>query len=288
MADEEDKKPAAGKSVAKAQTGGAVAAYDYGDDAGAGFENQTSADVSIPFLAVLQAMSPQCEAEDSPFRPGMLFNTVTEEAFKGSEGVLFVPGVTKHVVVEWKPRDQGGGIVGVHELDSEVYQEALKRSTEFGKVKSLAGNDLIETFYVYGVQVDEDGETVLGPLVIAFTSTKIKKYKAWNSKLNMFAHKKHGMPAKPPLFAHLTRVTTVKEKNAKGDFSNFSLAPARGDVASSLLPPTNDAFGSARQVREMVASGVAQADYKSAAKTSGGGADDEGGTQGGDPDAAPF
>lgn len=285
MADEETIKT--GKSVAKAQTGGAVAAYDYGDDAGAGFENQSSADIAIPFLAILQALSPQVEGEDNPLRPGMLFNTVSEEAYKASEGILFVPGVTKHVVVEWKPKDQGGGIVAVHEVDSEVVEEARKRSTEFGNLKTLGGNELVETFYIYGAQIDEDKESVLGPLVIACSSTKIKRYKAWNSKLNMFAHKKHGMPAKPPLFAHLTRVTSFKDKNPKGDFFNITLAPANGDVASSLLPPTNEGFAAARQVREMVAEGIAQADYKSADKTTGGSADAPQ-AQGGDPDAAPF
>jgi hypothetical protein len=38
----------------------AVAAdnYDYGQDAGAGFENQTSEDVSVPFIVLLQPGSP--------------------------------------------------------------------------------------------------------------------------------------------------------------------------------------------------------------------------------------
>lgn len=275
------------KALAKAGSTAVGAVIDYGEDAGAGFENQTQADVSIPFLAVLQAMSPVCEGDDSPHRPGMLFNTVSEESVKGGEGILFVPGVTRHVVMEWKPRDQGGGIVGEHAVDSDVVKEAQQRSTEFGKLKTLGGNDLIETFYVYGVQVDEDGETVLGPLVIPFTSTKIKRYKAWNSRLNMFAHKKHGMPGKPPLFAHLTRVTTTKEKNAKGDFHNITLAPARGDVFASLLKPDSDALGQARQIRQMVADGVAKPDYASAEKAQGAGGDD-GAAQGGDPDKAPF
>lgn len=285
MPGEEDKKTA-GKDLA-ATKGGALVTHNYGEDAGAGFENQTSADVSIPFLAVLQAMSPQCEGEDAKYRPGQLFNTVSEEAIKGSEGILFVPGTTKHVFVEWRPRDAGGGIVNVYEPTDPVVVKAQNEATEFGKLK-VGSNDLIETFYVYGVHVDEDKETVLGPLVLAFTSTKIKKYKAWNSRLNMFAHKKAGLPAKPPLFAHLTRVTSVNDENTKGKFHNFQLAPATGEVATSLLAPDSEPLAAARQVREMVLSGAAQADYKSAGKTSGGGADDASASQGGDPDKAPF
>lgn len=276
------------KAVATAQQGGAVAVYDYGDDAGAGFENQTSSDLSIPFLAVLQAMSPQCEGEDAPGRPGQLYNTVSEEVYKGTEGVYFVPGVTQHVFVEWKPRDAGGGIVAIYQIDDPFVAQVKNASKEFGSLKTPNGNDLVETYYVYGVQceLDQDGKTLIpiGPLVVAFTSTKIKVYKAWNSRLNMFAHKKHGLAAKPPLFAHSVKITTVAEKNTKGSFYNFALAPAHGDVFASLLPPSSEAFQQARQIREMVNSGLAKANYDSQDKAGGGGAD--GGA--GDPDKAPF
>lgn len=277
----------AGNEVTKAPKGGALVAHDYGSDAGAGFENQSGADISIPFLAVLQALSPQCEGEDAKCRPGQLFNTVSEEAVKGSEGVLFVPATTKHVFVEWKPRDQGGGLVNVYEIDDPFVAECKDKATEFGKIKTPTGNDLIETFYVYGVQLDDDGETPVGPLVIAFTSTKIKKYKAWNSRLKMFAHRKFGLPAAPPLFAHKTRVTTVSDENTKGKFFNFDLKPAvDGDVFKSLLDPSSEALNTARQVREMVATGVARAAYETQDRTGDGKGDASGAAA--DPEKAPF
>ncbi len=49
------------KEVVKVAPAGVPATYDYGDDAGAGFEGTKGSDLSVPFLGVLQANSPQVE-----------------------------------------------------------------------------------------------------------------------------------------------------------------------------------------------------------------------------------
>lgn len=250
------------KAITTQTAPGAVGAViDYGSDAGAGFENQTKADISIPFIAVLQPMSPQITNMNDA-KPGMLFNTVTEELFKADSGLLVVPATTKHVYVEWVPREKGGGFVAVHEVTSDVVKQALASSKEFGKYTLPNGNQLSETFYVYGVLIDENDET-LGMATIAFTSTKIAAYKRWNTKVNMFTVKTpDGRKVRPPLFAHKVRVTSVKEKNAKGEFFNFNLAPANGGVAESLLPPGHPTLEAAKELRQMVDSGAAKAAYE--------------------------
>lgn len=263
------------KEVVKKEEAGLPAAFDYGDDAGSGFEHQSSQDFSIPFLSVLQALSPQLKDPDEGgiegARPGYILNTVTGEVFSGKEGVEFVPATTQHVYVEWVPRDSGGGFVGIHQVDSPVVSQALGGSREFGKLKSAAGNDLIETFYVYGV-LCENGEPQ-GMAVIAFTSTKIKVYKRFSTKVNMFTIKTPRGKQRPPLFAHAVRIKTASEKNNKGDFYNFVLEPVNGDLASSLLAPDDPRFQAGKQCYEMVEGGSAQANY--AKQDGGSGASDE-------------
>jgi len=255
-----------------------VATFDYGTDAGSGFENQTSADYSIPFIGVLQAMSPQVKPEDEGglpnARPGMLINTVTEELYEGKKGMEFIPALTEHVFVEWVPRDLGGGFVAVHQIDSQVVSDAKKAAKDFGKYRTPAGNDLIETFYVYGIvtQDDEPGEMA----VIAFTSTKIKVYKKFNTKIGMFQIKTpSGQKVRPPLFAHRVKLTVTKEKNNKGEFYNFDLNPANGTLAESLLPPNDPRLEAARSCKEMVEQGQARASHETQNAT--GGAAAEGG-----------
>ena len=256
---------ATSKSV-EAKKDQAMAAYDYGDDAGSGYESQSGDDIAIPFVSVLQSNSPQCADEDSTARPGMIYNTVTEEAVSGKEGLVLIPATTQHVFVEFVPRDEGGGFVGVHQVDSPEVKQA-KSSCEFGQYKSSAGNELVETFYVYGVMEDDDGNAG-GMAVLAFTSSKIKVYKRWNTKLRMFTINNGGRKIRPPLFAHRVRLTTEKEKNAKGEFFNFKLQPAEGDLQSSLIPPGDERMEAAKQCKDLIEGGEARASYETQEATS--------------------
>lgn len=234
------------------------ATYDYGEHAGAGFENTSKDDFSIPFFNVLQATSPEIETIDVA-KPGMIINSVTKDLFKGNEGIAFIPVLTQHVFVEWKPREQGGGFVAVHQLDSDYVVHA-KETQEFGEYKTPNGNDLVETFYVYGLRVSEDGAE---QAVLAFTSTKIKKYKAWLTKARAIQIAlPGGRRVTPPLFAHRYRVKTVKEKNNQGEFYNVEITFDGENAVACRLAPDSEYFQSALAVKTMVESGQAKAAYQ--------------------------
>ena len=263
-----------GKEVAKRQAGDIVV-FDYADYDGQGFENQTADDLATPFLGILQALSPQVEDVDQGgiegAKAGMIFNTVTDELHEGKTGVLFVPAMTQHVFVEWVPRDAGGGFVAVHEPTSELVAQAKAEADDFGKYR-IGENDLVETFYVYGVACGESPDDPTELAVLAFTSTKIKVYKRWNTKLSMFMVKTDdGRKIKPPMFAHLTRMTSVADKNNKGKFFNVSLQPANTTVRDSLLSPNDPRFEAAVACKDMVDKGVARASFETQQSASTGG-----------------
>lgn len=246
-----------------------LAVFDYGSDAGSGFENQSSSDYSIPFLSVLQAMSPQVkEPSDGGVegaRQGMIYNTVTEQVYSGKDGIGFIPSLTEHMFVEWVPRDAGGGFVAVHDINSDIVKKAKASTKDFGKYKTASGNDLVETFYIYGVTYD--GEDVGEMVTIAFTSTKIKAYKKFSTKIGMFQLRlADGRKVRPPLFAHRVLIKTVKEKNNKGEFYNFSFDSAEGNIASSLMAPGDPRLEAAKACREMVGSGMAKINHDSQEK----------------------
>ena len=58
--------------------------------AGAGAENITSKDVSLPFLKILTNNSPQVTQGDAKFissaRPGMVLNSVLNKLYNGADG----------------------------------------------------------------------------------------------------------------------------------------------------------------------------------------------------------
>ena len=241
----------------------AVAVHDYGADAGAGFEGTGAEDIIIPFLGVLQGLSPQLQTLEGA-KVGMLHNSVTDELTPGDKGLVFIPGYREHCYVEWVPRKQGGGFVARHEPTSDVVtrarQEAKEQGLKFGQyfvpTESGGKNELKETFYLYGITVQGEGEdATIAPVCIAFTSTKIKVYRKWMTAVRLFDPK-----SKIPIFAYQLRIKTTTEKNNEGEFANFVITPEGGSLEGCLLPPDSGLLAAAKQVKESVEQGSAKID----------------------------
>lgn len=249
-----------------AEAPGALVEFDYGEDAGAGFEHQTAADTSIPFIILLQAGSPQVKARTNPKAlDGNMMNTVTEQCYDRDQGFLFVPATTRHLFAKWVPRDRGGGFRGHLQPEDPIVLQAVKDAVKFGKYQMTEGDELLqlsECFYVYGAVCDEDGNAD-GMALMAFTSTKIKAYKKWNSRLRGLSIPRKGLPpVRPPLYGSLTRVVSLPEKNHEGDYNVFGLKAGdpRG-LLQSLLRPDDPRFLMAKACKELVDAGVAKVDF---------------------------
>lgn len=257
-------------AVEPVQPAGALAAFEYGDDEGKGFEHQTKADASIPIVSLLQALSPV--VADGRGKPGDFFNTVTEQIWARDKGFLFVPATTRHVFTEWVPRDAGGGYRGQHTPDSEIVKLAMKTSAKFGSYRTAEGNQLTETFYVYGAICSDDGQAE-SMAIMPFWSTKIRPYKGWMTRLRQTQITDgQGRRVRPPLYAHLTRITSTMQKNNQGQFyvPVISSGDPRG-IVQSLLKPDDERFLMAKACMQLVDSDMAKVDYS---KTKGDG--DEG------------
>lgn len=238
-------------------------AADFAEYAGQGLEGITADEISIPFVSILQALSPQLEA-NTALRAGMLINTITGESFDGKAGIEFIPATRQHFFVEWKPRKEGGGFVAQHDPGSKVVADAKAASTEFGKYKTPAGNDLIETFYVYGIGITPSGERFQAAL--AFKSTQIKKYKSWMTRaMAIQIEVAPGRRIAAPLFAHRYSLKTVSDKNPKGTFHNWEITFAAENAPASRLSPKSEDFLAAVAIRDAIASGKARAAVESEA-----------------------
>jgi len=261
------------KAVATTPKGGAVAAYDYGADAGAGFEGTSGADLSIPFISILQSNSPQVEEDGDRYKPGQMVNTVTGDIIEGdvskqAPGQAFLPVHKETAYVEWVPRDKGGGFVGLHDPNGDVVKAAIAANggSRIGKLMLDNGNELIETHYIYGLLLDEAGETTTGFAVVSFTSTKIKPYRDFTTAM-------YTLKGRPPMFANRAVLKTVKQKNEKGSFFNFKIEPLKGSWAESLINPGTEAalLEEAKGFRDMVTSGMARAAFETQNNTGDGG-----------------
>ena len=269
----------AGKEVAKAEEKTAVATssgFDYGEYSHAGFEGTTINDLSIPFINVLQSNSPEVEDQlIEGCKAGDLINSVTKEILK--QPLVVIPVFKEAAVVEWVPRTKGGGLVDRHELDSQVYKDAIAKNggsrippkDADGKripFKSEAGNDLVETYYVYCLILDAESMQTEGYCVLSFSSTKIKVHKDWMTA--MYTQK-----GRPPIFANRCKISTTKQKNDSGTYFNYKIGPMAETWKESLINPGTEEGMSllkeAKDFGDMIEQGLARADFDSISETGG-------------------
>jgi len=248
-------------AIEKKDQEAALMSYDYGEEAGAGYDPDSATDVQIPFVTALQALSPQVKKPEKGgvegAEIGMLYNNVTNAL---SDSIRFVPAISKKQYVEWRTRDEGGGYVAAHSLDSDIVQK-FKAKGERGPWKTNDGkHEIIETQYLYCIGVDEENDPTGEFFVLSFTSTKLSAWRKWNTSIHTFrVPTPSGAKVQPPLYAHVVNLTTKEQSNKHGDFYNFLLTPANGEMKNSLVGPQSAAFQAAKDLRAMVESGIAQA-----------------------------
>lgn len=249
----------------------AVGSFDYGDMAHEGFEGTSIKDLSIPFINVLQSLSPEVQDELVPgSKAGDLLNSVTKEII--NQPLTVIPIKKEESWVEWVPRNKGGGLVGRHEPNSEIVLNAIKgnggsrippKGADGKRIpfKTPAGNDLIETYYVYCLITDETGTSIESYCVLSFSSAKIKAYKDWMTSL-------YTLKGAPPIFANRARISTSKEKNEAGTFFIYRVAPLFDTWRESLIRPDEEGMKlltEARDFAKMIDEGLAKPDFDSVA-----------------------
>lgn len=254
--------------LTKPLAGGALAAIpDYGvKTKAAGRENTTADDFAIPFIALLQDLSPEVKEHRKEdyipgAKPGLFFNTVSKRLY-GSELTL-VPCFYSRKFIEWVPRDAGGGLVGYHEVGSEVV--AKSKAAAGGSLDLKAGtNDLVDTRELYCLVLGEDG-SIVDTAVVPFTGTKIKTLKAFMSKVNEVDPK-----GQIPFWAFRVKLRAFPDQNrSKQDFFNVELSFAGGDAEKSLNRPGqhDDVLAAGQAFYKGIASGSVRADHAKQGRT---------------------
>jgi hypothetical protein len=235
------------------------------DDDAAGFEGMTQEDFNIPFIVILQKGSPQVD-EDSGSqiegaKAGMFYNTVTGELYDGKLGLRFVPCHRDHLFVEWVPRDEGGGFVGIHKPEDPKVVALRAEQGKFTKLEMKSGDgedhDLVETFYVYGINVKEDGSHEYG--VLSFSSSQIKAYKNWMTTARNQTVMEGNRRITVPLFGHVYRVTTIPQENKKGSWQGFRVTFDGKTAADARLPKESELYQAGKAFRDLAVSGVVKA-----------------------------
>ena len=197
-------------------------------DSGVGFEEVTSSDIQIPFLRILQAMSPQLKKSDPAYIEGAgqgdIFNTVTNMVWTAEEGVNVVPVYYQTKFLEFVPRTQGGGFLGELASDSQDVRSAV-RDKDSGMELLPNGNELVRSAQHYVKIVHEDG--TLDTAIVDMKKTQLKKSRLWLSLMMMQKHNGATLPS----FANIYTLTTIEDGNDKGSWGSWNIS-LKGPVAS--------------------------------------------------------
>jgi len=179
-------------------------ANDMMADAGLGFENVSANDVAIPYLKVLQALSPELRGvtKVAGAEEGLIINTVTGQLMKE---VRVIPCAFKKSYVEWTPREAGGGLVKEH-MEEKILEKTKKNERNQDVLPN--GNLIVTTAYHYVLVLSDGG---FERALIAMSSTQLKKSRRWLGQQMSLQIKVGDKTFTPPPFSHSYHLGTGME-----------------------------------------------------------------------------
>lgn len=190
--------------------------------AGAGVSERQE-DFLLPFLMIAQSNSPQLKRQQADkYIPGLeagdIYNTATRQFWKSDEGVLLLQAHFEKALVEWILRDDGGGYVATHSIDSEIKNKARMGGDKNRFLLLPNGHQLVDTSYHF-VTLAETAEAA----VVGMTSTALQTSRSWQTLMKQVKVPHNGQLIVAPSFSRVYRLTTVFKKNDQGDWFQWAV-----------------------------------------------------------------
>lgn len=193
--------------------------------AGAGLESLDAKDYAIPYLGLIQGLSPQI----TPGKPkyikgaamGQFFLTDDNKLIDDQDdGIFIIPLIIGKFYKEWKPREAGGGLVNPNHKE-EVLRTCQRG--EKGEYILANGNIIVDSYDWFCLLIDKNTKQTR-PVVISFKSTMKKKSRNMASQLNLIRWKNTaGQEYNPPIFAHIIKVSSIQESSGGNTWFNYNL-----------------------------------------------------------------
>lgn len=191
------------------------ATFDHLNEAmdGSGFEAINLDTMAIPFIRIIQDLSPQMKKTKPEYNPeaepGMFVNTVNGKLYKGSIKVII--GRYERIFLEWGTTR--GKLMGVHSPETIELDTTLMRD-ENNKLVNPANMHSFQDCYTYYVVLPDALEE--GICIFSMTSTSIKEAKKLNRNL-MHTMLPGGNKRALPYFM-VWEITPTLMSNEKGEW----------------------------------------------------------------------
>lgn len=225
-------------------------------DAGLGVSTDPN-EVGIPFLYILQDLSPQVKKRDENYIEGAevgdIYNNVTKDVIPAKVGIDWIEVGFEAAQVEWRPNR--GGFVMKHPNDTPLRGQLKMVQDGEKQVPTLpSGNTLTETKYHYGFyrRAAEEGRPAGNwePAVIGMASTMIK-----NSRELEGMKKRLRLPnnAIAPSFAVIYHFGTRVVAKNNNEWFVWDIVQLQRDGGPAWV--SSDEYRVARDLAQQVAAG---------------------------------
>ena len=147
-----------------------------------GFEEADSTAYAIPFLRILQKLSPELDKDESVYckgaKAGQIYHTIRRKAYNSVE---IIPCFYRKTYLQWVLRENGGGFRGEHEVAIGREMLATCERNDKGQFILPDGTQLSETanHYVLFKVSDDTWE----PVLMSMSSSQLKSSRTWMSQL---------------------------------------------------------------------------------------------------------
>lgn len=217
-------------------------------------------DQLLPYVGIVQAGSPQIKRSHEKYLEGVGIGDILMSSigrwWSGEKGLIFVQAHFTQDVVEWIPRDQGGGVVARHAgMPDDARRVVDAENPQRQKWGSPRGTEYVHTKYHYGIIMNGDealGGDPLGPMqgVLTLSSSGLQFSRQWTTLQNNIKLP-DGRIA--PARARVWCLTTTNRSKGGNDWSVFR-AEDRGWLTDKTV------YDAAGQMYEAIQSGRMKAE----------------------------
>jgi hypothetical protein len=175
--------------------------------AGRGTENVTVADIAIPRLEIVQALSPAIKRSDPGYIPGaeqgMLNNSASRELY--GEKVWVVPVYFTKQYLLWREQKLGGGFAGAFNSAEEAQAEMENRDLGPEEWQAIDTPQYL-CLLMNGSKVTE--------VMVSMPRTKAKVSRQWQALIRL---------AEGDMFSRVYEIGTTEQQKDNNTFWNFTV-----------------------------------------------------------------
>lgn len=193
-----------------------------------GAEHLDPTDIKPPFLRLAQKINPELDPGNAKYieglKAGEFYSPSTSQVLGNQVKAILATSIKNYV--EWKPREDGGGVAGVHAIDSGMQLQATQTGS---KLFMPNGNELKETNNLF-LYLHVDG--AWSPYILPASSTMLTPARNLLTALSTRAVTgTDGLPVKLPYFSATLSLGAVPQSNKFGTFYNIKV-----DVTGEPVP----------------------------------------------------